>query len=345
MSVVRYALLLLVTLSAVGHQARVKREDFRNSEVLYDWVSNGQAEKLRTFVTRPKNAAGKVPVIFFVGWLSCDSMEYPDGETDGFGALILRLIEQSGYATVRMDKPGVGDSQGNCAQTDFNTELQGWRAAFDSMSKYQFLDSNQAIVLGMSNGAGFSPLVTGGRPVRGYIAASGWGRTWYEHMIEHERRRLTAAGKSASETNDGVKAFAQFYDLYLNQGMTPGQAIAQHPEWKHLWYDAPGGQYGRPAAFYQQLQSLNLGRVWQSVNAPVLVVYETGDMVMSRADSDAIAEIVNGAQPGTARNYVVERMNHLFEIDKKFDDALVPDLLTWMKETLAASPRTRKMDR
>jgi hypothetical protein len=90
MFVVRYALLLLVTLSAVGQQAPVKRERFQNSEVLYDWVSNGRAEKLRTFVTRPKNAAGKVPVIFFVGWLSCDSMEYPDGETDGFGALILR---------------------------------------------------------------------------------------------------------------------------------------------------------------------------------------------------------------------------------------------------------------
>jgi pimeloyl-ACP methyl ester carboxylesterase len=236
-----------------------------------------------------------------------------------------------------MDKPGVGESQGNCAQADFNSELQGWRAAFDSMGKYQFLDSHQVIVLGMSNGGGFSPLVTGGRPVRGYIAASSWGRTWYEHMIEHERRRLTGSGKSAAEVNDGVKSFARLYDLYLNQGMTPGQTIAQHPEWKDLWYDAPDGQYGRPAAFYQQLQSLNLGRVWQGVNAPVLVVYGTADTVMSRADSDAIAETVNGVHPGAARNYVVERMNHLFEIDKKFDGALVPELLTWMKETLAAS--------
>jgi hypothetical protein len=36
MLVVRYALLLLVTLSAVGQQAPVKRELFQNSEVLYD---------------------------------------------------------------------------------------------------------------------------------------------------------------------------------------------------------------------------------------------------------------------------------------------------------------------
>jgi hypothetical protein len=61
---------------------------------------------------------------------------------------------------------------------------------------------------------------------------------------------------------------------------------------------------------------------------------------MSRGDSDAIAESVNGAHPGAARNYVVERMNHLFEIDKKFDEALVSELLTWMKETLAESSHT-----
>ena len=89
------------------------REHFDHATVVYDWVANHRREKLRTFVTRPNNAAGKVPVIFFVGWLSCDSMEYPDANTrDGFGIFLRRLIDQSGYATVRMDKPGVGESQG-----------------------------------------------------------------------------------------------------------------------------------------------------------------------------------------------------------------------------------------
>src|SRR5712664_4203348 len=62
---------------APGHAQTPKREHFQNADVLYDWVTNHRGEKLRTFVTQPKLAAGKVPVIFFVGWLSCDSMEYP----------------------------------------------------------------------------------------------------------------------------------------------------------------------------------------------------------------------------------------------------------------------------
>jgi len=306
-----------------------------NADVLRGWVTNANGERLRTYVTRPKSATGKVPVIFFVGWLSCDSMEYANGETDGFGALILRLINQSGYATVRMDKPGVGESQGTCAKADFDAELSGWRAAFASMSQYEFIDIDRVIVLGMSNGGGFAPLVAQGATVRGYIAASTWGRTWYEHMLELERRRLTAAGKTPSEISQAVKVFTQFYDLYLNQGLTPGQVIAQHSQWKDLWYDESDGQYGRPAAFYQQLQGLNLGQTWQEVNAPVLVIYGTADTIMSRADSDAISEIVNTAHPGAAENFIVDRMTHLFEVDGKFYDTLVPKLLNWMSERVS----------
>ena len=70
---------------------------------------------------------------------------------------------------------------------------------------------------------------------------------------------------------------------------------------KPFGYDSPDGQYGRPAAFYQQLQALNLGEVWQSVNAPVLVIRGTGDNIMSRADSEAIVQIVNHVHPGHAR--------------------------------------------
>src|SRR6202030_4229250 len=51
-----------------------KHEKFQNANVVYDWVTDNHHEQLRTFITRPKAARDKVPVIFFVGWLSCDSV-------------------------------------------------------------------------------------------------------------------------------------------------------------------------------------------------------------------------------------------------------------------------------
>jgi pimeloyl-ACP methyl ester carboxylesterase len=339
--------LFTLNIFAIG-QSTPPHEHFDHATVLYDWVTNGRGQKLRVFITQPNSitkpnsatsssiTGRKVPAIFFVGWLSCDSMEFPDAATtDGFGIFIRRLIDQSGYATVRMDKPGVGESQGDCAKADFEDEMRGWRAAFDAMSKYESIDLDRVFVVGLSNGGGFSPLVAGKHPVRGFISCGSWGRTWYEHMLELERRRLVEAKKSSAEVNAMVKAFAEFYDLYLVKGMTPGQVIAEHPEWKDMWYDKPDGQYGRPAAFYQQLQALNLGETWQNVNAPVLVIRGSADSIMSHADSGAIAQIVNQVHPGHARYLEMDGMTHGFTVNGKFDDALVSTVVTWMQEQLA----------
>src|SRR5262249_37866092 len=154
--------------------------------------------------------------------------------------------------------------------------------------------------------------------VAGFVAAASWGRTWYEHMLENERVRLTAAHNPAAEINDAVKAFTQFYNFYLIQAETPGEIIRQHPQWKALWYDAPDGQYGRPAAFYQQLQALNLGEAWQKVDAPVLVIRGGADTIMSHADSVAIRDIVNAAHPRRARFVEVPGMVHDFTVNMKF---------------------------
>ena len=338
MARIGFGLLFLLTLGSylsflsLSQSPPPPREHFTNAQVIYDWAADNRGERLRTFVTRPNSAQGRLPVLFLVGWLSCDSVEYPKGETDGFGAIIWRLVEHSGYATLRMDKPGVGESQGTCGTTDFQTELSGYQAAFDSLARYDFIDSDRVFVVGLSNGGGTSMLVPRQHAVRGYIAASSWGRTWYEHMLEMERRRLTSAGKSPGEINLAVKAFTQFYALYLIQGMTPGQIVEQHPEWKALWYDQPDGQYGRPASFYQQLQDLNLGLAWEQVAVPVLVLRGTADQIMSDLDSRAIAETVNRMHPGQARLVEIPGADHLLSVHDKLAPSVVPTMLEWLKQ-------------
>ena len=143
--------------------------------------------------------------------------------------------------------------------------------------------------------------------------------------------------KGVSERmHEMMKALAEFYNLYLIKGMTPGEVLAKHPEWKPLWTDAPDGQYGRPAAFYQQLQALNLGEAWQKTNAPVLVIRGSADNIMSRADAAAIAQIVNQVHPGYARYLEIEGMTHGFSVAGKFYDPIVTTVLDWMKQQLAA---------
>ena len=57
---------------------------------------------------------------------------------------------------------------------------------------------------------------------------------------------------------------------------------------------------------------------------------------MSRADSEAIVQIVNQVHPGQARYLEIDGMAHDFTINDKFDEQLISTILNWMKEQWAA---------
>lgn len=297
------------TYGGLARRNSLPLEKIAATEVVYDSITS-QGLKLRRIITYPQNANGKLPALFMVGWLSCDSAEQPRGTEDGFVELMHEIASRLGFITVRIDKPGVGDSEGDCSQTDFNTELRGYQDGFRSLGSLERIDPQRIFVIGFSNGGGFAPLVPGDAKVRGYLAISGWVKTWYEHMLEHERRRLARASDAPGEINRKMRLFSRFYDLYLNQGMTPGDVVAAHQEMKEIWYDQPDHQYGRPAKYYQQLQQLNLEAAWEEVNAPVLAGHGEDDWIMSRDDVVRIAEIVNKNHPGTATYIDVPKSDH-----------------------------------
>ena len=115
-------------------------------------------KRLRSIITKPRDAKEKLPVIFLAGWLSCDSVEAPGDTKDTIGLILRGLAQTPGFCLFKIDKPGCGDSEGECSQTDFDTELAGYRAAFRAMKNYDFIDSDRVYIFGSSNGGGFAPL-------------------------------------------------------------------------------------------------------------------------------------------------------------------------------------------
>jgi len=241
--------------------------------------------------------------------LSCDSCEYPLGPGSGMDQLLAYLVKDSGFAVVRMDKPGVGDSEGVCAEADFKSEITGFEAAFKNIEKYPFIDQDRVAVVGLSNGGGFAPFAAPASRVKGFVVIGSWGRTWYEHMLAIERESRIANGVAPAKINSDLKMVADFYRLYLIEKQTPKEILAAHPEWKGIWDDGDTTQYGRPSAFYQQLQDLNLGEVWAAVKVPVLVVRGEYDWIMPRADGYAIVDSVNASGPH-AKYVELPRVTH-----------------------------------
>ena len=145
---------------------------------------------------------------------------------------------------------------------------------------------------------------------------------------------LTQGDTRPADVDQSMKSFVDFYRLFLIENQTPGNILAAHREWSALWTDGPDGQYGRPAAFYQQLERLNAGAIWQNAAAPVLVLRGGADAVMSRADGEAIADLVNKVRPGTATYREISDANHLMMRGRQFADEMIGVVLAWLRPLL-----------
>ena len=120
----------LVAGDDVPRRAKMPRESYPNVDVIYDSVTSPDGKRLRTIITKPHDSTRKLPVIFVAGWLSCDSIEAPPDTKDATGLVFRGLAQLPGFCLFRVDKQGVGDSEGVCAENDFASELAGYRAAF-----------------------------------------------------------------------------------------------------------------------------------------------------------------------------------------------------------------------
>ncbi|PYK76840.1 MAG: hypothetical protein DME38_15705 [Verrucomicrobia bacterium] len=303
------------------------RETYPNVDVIYDSVTTPHGERLRTIITKPRELKGKAPVVFVAGWLSCDSVEAPENTRDETGMLFRKLVQLPGFCLFRVDKQGVGDSEGNCAENDFDSELAGYRAAFRTLKNYEFIDTNRIYLLGISNGGSFAPIVpeTSAEQgqVRGFIVVGGWVKTWFEHMLEIERRRFGLMGKTPAEVTERMKGATTLYHDWLIKKRKVADVVSENATLTDLWPEGKDRDhlYGRPIAFYEQLQNLNLAAAWSKVKMPTLVLHGQYDWIMSRDDHELIAQYVNANSPGAARFFEVPEMGHTLQSYTNWADA------------------------
>ena len=227
------------------------------------------------------------------------------------------LAQTPGFCLFKIDKPGCGDSEGDCSQTDFDTELAGYRAAFRALKNYDFIDSDRVYIFGSSNGGGFAPLVpeteSEQAQVRGYITIGGWVKTWFEHMLDIERRRFALMKKSPGEVTDRIKGATTLYYEWLIKGRSVPDILKEKPRacrtlarWKR-----PNASLRATAEVLSRLAEAESGRRLVPRESPdVNSCTDTYDWIMSREDSELIAQYVNTNVPGAARFIEVPEMGH-----------------------------------
>ncbi|MGB5817850.1 MAG: PDZ domain-containing protein [Saonia sp.] len=327
----------------------IEKETHAGIDTFYEEVTSTYGITQRVIITKPKKT-GKQPAVILIGGLSCSSIETYPGRRGNWVQVIRDLVEKSDMVVMRIEKPGVGDSDGNCSESDFLMDIAGFKAAIRSLKSKPYVDPNKIVVYGSSMGSALAPLLANEFNLAGIISDGVFFKTWFEHMLEIERRILRFKGNS--ETDIVKKMNSYYIPLYygmLIQKKTYRQVINEYPALAEYNYHSPEHMYGRPVSYYHQLQDFDLAGEWEKIKIPVRIMRGTNDWIMSSFDNKIILDVLkrNGHQdhvlfeyPGLDHwNTIHNTAKDSFEgKDGRWEDNISMQIVNWAREMVGLDP-------
>lgn len=322
------------------------KEEHKGITTLYESVVSDYGIRQRTIITTPEPAK-KLPAIFLIQGLSCSTIENYSGRSNNWVKVINDLVEKSEMVVMRVDKPGVGDSEGDCGSTDFLTEISGYEAALKSLKSKSYVDTTRIIVYGNSMGSALAPYFATKFNLAGSISDGTFYKTWYEHMLEIERRILAIEGDTEAEILDKMNQyFIPLYHGMLIKKKSFEELFKEQPALKKYHRQGLNHMYGRSMEYYHQVQDFNFARAWENIKVPVRIRWGTNDWIMSEFDNDMIIDVLtkNGHQDHQLFKY--PNLDHWSTIHPsysesynfkpgKWEDKISQQIIDWAKEILS----------
>jgi pimeloyl-ACP methyl ester carboxylesterase len=314
--------------------------------VSYDDVATA-AGRMRTIHTHPRKP-GKHPALFFIQGFSPISYDFRLDGT-GMNAPILHAFAADGYVTMRVEKPGVGDSEGGpFNDIDYTTELDIYRQALAQLKAQPDVDTSRIIIFGHSMGGEFGPQVAAESHVAGFIAYGFVGRTWMEYMIDTSRRQALLGGASYGEVDEAMRQTSRAVHFVFYEGMTPDEVKKSHPELSGVVDGTfPDGRFNQKTnVFWSQLFATNFASFWEKAHTKLLSIHGASDFVSEWSDHQTAADIVNRVHPGWAQAMEIAATDHVFNTyateaesfknfpNGKFNPAVIEVMKKWAAEVL-----------
>ena len=284
------------------------REISQNAEVIYDQVR--VRVSLRRIIATKPHVQGKLPAVLIMQGLGCYSIDNPD-RASGYGRIVSEL-EKRGFATLRVEKTGMGDSEGpDCTSLEatVNLEAEGYVEALRKLKSYSFIDPNRIFVVAHSMGPVVGSLAMAREKVNGVIAVETVGTSWFEYDLERSRLQHALSGAAPDEVDAYMRAYTPCsYRFYL--GKEKPEDLDRAPAC--AGFTKPFG--GTPYTYMQGVAEIKLGEQWKNIDAPALVIYGTASPVTSAAQNHYLVNLINRLHPGNATYAEVPGMGHDFNL-------------------------------
>jgi pimeloyl-ACP methyl ester carboxylesterase len=298
-------------LTKQGALGAVPLEQQADYEIEYSNIDAGGA-KQRVIVTRPRGT-GTHPAVLLIGGIGCYSLDglLRPAELRQPYAKIIDGLTRAGYVTMRVEKSGMGDSEGPpCSdpRSDFDAEARGFAAGLARLESLDFVDGRNIFLFTHSIGPLVAARIASEHPVRGIVVAETIGTSWIEYELANVRRQLLLSGLPYDEVDRRVRHHEVCAHRLYVEKQTPQQIVAADPACAHD-LEAPA-----PYTYMQQLGSLDLAPLWKNIDAPVLIFYGTADFITDDGQHQYLRDMINAFHPGRATYVKVDGMDHGLEL-------------------------------
>lgn len=316
----------------------------------FNYSSVGVAGKRRRVIATVPRGNGPFPTVMLLGGIGCYSLDVPALPPQDPYTSLLYGLTRAGFATVRVEKPGMGDSEGGpCQDTGFQEEWRGYRDAARALSSLSFVDTSRVFLLGHSIGGIGAPLLAREVPVRGVIAVATVAQSWLAYDKTNAERQYRLSAMPAPQIAREIAA---------RERCTRRLLVARERARAIVASDSSCAQYVEyPVSdiYMQEVAAVDLPEAWRAVRAQVLAVYPASDFVSSLDEHEALVKSVNTGTPGLAELMVIPATDHYLSRAATpqesfaragkpgtFNPEVTTRILAWLKARSASTPaRTR----
>jgi uncharacterized protein len=140
-----------VAISQSSSPPALKAAGFTASETVVNFSNQGQ--KIVGTWTVPKDAKGPLPTVLMLHGFLSTRQELPvNGTKETMFLRTARVLAEQGYASLRIDFRGTGESEGAWPDTTFSSQISDAKAAVEFLSGQAQVDKGRIAVLGLSQG-------------------------------------------------------------------------------------------------------------------------------------------------------------------------------------------------
>jgi len=328
-------------------------EAFDGALVNYGCV-NLNGDLLRTLATKPATGDGPFPAVLFIPSHPCASMDLAFPPPNAYKNLIA-AFNAAGFATMRLEKSGVGDSHGPpCWKLGFEADVEAFRLALRHLKSQKHVDADRVVLFGHGYGGLVAARLAAEEKVRGVMTYGPVARGLAQRVAGNARRSSGYGGVDAAKHGAAAKSAEAFF-ARLIAGEEPTNIAASDPamaEAMEVLFSDGQHYSGRHYTFWPQVGAIDPAEAWRDCGVPVLAVSGGADPLVEADEAELVAAAVDSVRPGEGTVAVVDGVDHLMfaAADRKgawdrymammqgqhspleFNDALASLLVDWARE-------------